>query len=128
MAPKLSSRQQAKLAVLETFPTKFDGIHRLIEELASLRADESVSRRLSRTLDEMKVAAQAVGETGVASSLGVMATLARRTGGLQMRVRGLREGFGSVKINLEGAIKAASTPEPEEPDADAAPDATTPSP
>ncbi|MCC7133654.1 MAG: hypothetical protein IT352_13430 [Gemmatimonadales bacterium] len=110
MAVKLTSRQQATLAVLETFPSRFDMIHRSIEELASLKADESVARRLARTLDEMKIGAQGVGESGLADSLGVMATLARRTGGLQTRVRGLREGFVSLKINFEGALKAATTP------------------
>ena len=118
MALKLSPKQLSTLSVLEAFPPKFDTIHRLVEELASLRADESVARRLSRTLDEMKIAAQSVGESGLAESLGVMATLARRTGGLQMRVRGLREGFMSVKINFEGALKAANTPDPEAKDED----------
>ena len=117
MALKLTSQQLAVLSVLETFPPKFDTIHRLIEELASLRADESVARRLSRTLDEMKIAAQSVGEPGVAESLGVMATLARRTGGQQVRARGLRENFGSLKINFEGALRAANTPQPATDDA-----------
>ncbi len=110
MAVKLTSRQQATVAVLETFPPRFDMIHRAIEELASLKADESVARRLARTLDEMKIGAQGVGESGLADSLGTMATLARRTGGLQTRVRGLREGYVSLKINFEGALKAATTP------------------
>ena len=113
MAVKLSSRQQAKLAVLETFVPKFDGIRRMIEEMGSLTVDISVQRRLSRTFDEMKAGAQAVGETGVAESLGLMGTMARRTGGVQTRVRGLREGFVTLKINFDGAMKAASTPEPE---------------
>ena len=106
------------LAVLETFPRKFDGIHRLIEEMNSLRVDESVPRRLARTLDEMKAAAQSVGETGVAETLGVMGTMARRTGGVQTRARGLRENFGALKINFDGAMRAASTPETEEADLD----------
>jgi hypothetical protein len=39
-----------------------------------------------------------------------MSMLARRSGGLQMRLRGLREGLVSLKINYEGAVRAASTP------------------
>jgi hypothetical protein len=108
---KLSSRQQATLAVLETFPPKFDNIYRRIEEMGSLRADEALQRQLARMLDEMKAAAGSVGEGALADTLGMMAMLARRTGGLQTRVRGLREGFGSLKINFEGAMRAASTPE-----------------
>ena len=107
---KLSSRQLAKLAVLETFPSKFATVNRLVEEMASVHADEMVQRRLVRTLDEMKGAAGGVGASALADTLGMMAMLARRTGGLQTRVRGLREATGSLKVNFEGAMKAASTP------------------
>src|SRR5262245_11062374 len=99
MAHKLTSQQQAKLSVLTTFPAKCALIHRLIEELAQLRADESMVRRLTRVLDELKATAGSVGESGVAEAAGMMAMLARRGGGLQMRVRGLREGFVSLKTN-----------------------------
>ncbi len=111
MAGKLSARQQAILAALETFPAKFAMIHRLIEEMASPHVDVSVQRRLTRTLDEMKIGAQSVGQVGLADALGALATLGRRTGGIQTRARGLREGFTGLKINFEGAVKAASKPE-----------------
>lgn len=111
MAGKLSGRQQAILAALETFPAKFAMIHRLIEEMASPHVDVSVQRRLTRTLDEMKIGAQSVGQVGLADALGALATLGRRTGGIQTRARGLREGFTGLKINFEGAVKAASKPE-----------------
>ena len=41
-----------------------------------------------------------------------MGTMARRGGGLQMKVRGLRELLGSLKINYEAAMRSATTPEP----------------
>ena len=44
-------------------------------------------------------------------SAGFMGTMARRGGGLQMKVRGLRELLGSLRTNFDGAVKAASTPE-----------------
>lgn len=115
MAVKLSSRQQAIVAVLETFPPKFAAINRQIEELATMKTDEAHQRRLARQLDEMKVAAQSVGVNAVAETLGIMGQLARRTGGLQTRIRGLREGFSGLKINFEGAMRSATTPEAEEP-------------
>jgi hypothetical protein len=110
MAAKLTTGQQASLAVLETFRAKFDQIHRIIEEMGTMRADETQVRRLARTLDEMKAAAGSIGEGAVADSCGVMATLARRTGGHQMVVRGLREGLMGLKTNFEGAYRKASTP------------------
>jgi hypothetical protein len=114
MARKLSGKQLAKVAVLETFPAKFDTIHRLIEEIASLRADESLVRRLSRLLDEMKAGAASIGENALVDTLGIMGTLARRGGGLQMRVRGLRENFAGLKTNFEGAMKGATREEDKE--------------
>ena len=113
MSDKLSSRQKAQLSVLETLPPRIEQLHRLIEELAGMRADETVSRRLIRILDESKAAAGSVGLTGLTETMGVMGMLARRTSGHQMKIRGLREGLGSLKINYEGALRSATTPEPE---------------
>jgi hypothetical protein len=41
--------------------------------------------------------------------------MARRGGGLQMKVRGLRELLGSLKINYEAALRSATTPEAPDP-------------
>lgn len=111
MALKLSSRQQAQLAFLQTLPPKFQRIHAVIEEMAGLRADEVVVRGMTRLLDEIKGNASALSLTGLAETSGIMATMARRGGGLQMKVRGLRELLGSLKVNYEGAMRAATTPE-----------------
>jgi hypothetical protein len=108
MSDKLTPRQKAQLGVLETLPARFQQMHRLIEEIAGLRADESVVRRLTRLLDESKAATNAVGLTALTETMGIMGMLARRRGGHQMKVRGLREGLGSLKINFEGALRSAS--------------------
>jgi hypothetical protein len=111
MAVKLTSRQQAQLAYLQTMPPKFQRIHAVIEEMSTLRADESVVRGLARLLDEIKGNASALSLTGMAETAGIMGTMTRRGGGLQMKVRGLRELMGSLKINYEAAIRSATTPE-----------------
>jgi hypothetical protein len=98
MAVKLTSRQQAQLGYLQTLPPKFQRIHSVIEEMTVLRADDVVVRGLARLLDEL------------------MATMTRRGGGLQMKVRGLRELLGSLKINYEAAMRSATTPESPTPD------------
>ena len=108
--PKLTPRQLSQIAVLEVLPPKFEQINRMVEEMAGLRADETMVRRLCRMLDESKAATSSMGLPALADTLGMMSSLARRTGGLQMRVRGLREGLGSLKINFEGAWRAATTP------------------
>ncbi len=114
---KLTPRQLAQIAILETLPPRFEQMHRMVEELASLRGDEALNRRLARMLDESKAATNTLGLTSLSETLGMMAMLARRTGGLQMKVRGLREGLGSLKVNFEGAWRSATTPEPPDPSA-----------
>lgn len=120
MADKLSSRQLAQLAVLEPLPGKFAQMNRLIEEIAGPRPDETSNRRLVRLLDEVKGATGAVSLSALTQTLGSMGMMARRTGGQQMKIRGLREGLGSLKINFEGALKeakrlVAKDPRPEDP-------------
>jgi hypothetical protein len=110
MADKLTARQQAQVAVLESLPAKFAQMHRLIEEMAGARADISVVRRLCRVLDEGKGATSGVGLSALTQTMGTMGMLARRTGGEQMKIRGLREGLASLKINYDGALRVAKTP------------------
>ena len=54
--PKLTPRQLSQIAVLEVLPPKFEQINRIVEEMAGLRADEAMVRRLCRMLDEAKSA------------------------------------------------------------------------
>lgn len=110
MAVKLSSRQQAQLGFLQTLPPKFQRIHAVIEEMGALRADDMVVRGLIRMLDQIKAGASGLSLTGLADTAGLMAMMARRGGGLQMKVRGLRELLGSLKINYEAAMRSATTP------------------
>jgi hypothetical protein len=111
MAVKLTSRQQAQLAYLQTMPPKFQRIHAVIEEMSGLRVDDNVVRGLARLFDGIKGNASALSLTGVADTAGLMGTMTRRSGGLQMKVRGLRELMGSLKINYEAAMRSATTPE-----------------
>lgn len=111
MVPKLSSRQQAQLAWLDTVGPRLDRVRHVIEAMAIMQADDVMVRQLGRLLDEIKSGAQAQGFGALSETAGIMATMSRRGGGLQMKVRGLRELSGSLAINLEGAFRQASVPE-----------------
>ena len=111
MSVKLSSRQQAQVAFLQTVPPRLDRIKAVIEQMSALQADDTTVRGLGRLLDQLKANAQGFGLTGFAETCGLMGTMSRRSGGLQMKVRGLRELLGSLRINYDAALKAASTPE-----------------
>jgi len=106
---KLSSGQLAQLAFLETLPTKFERINRHIEEMATLRADDMQTKNLVHLLDSLRNEAHGLTLTSLADTLGMMASLARRGGGRQMRIRGLREGLVSLRTNYEGEMKGLRT-------------------
>jgi hypothetical protein len=112
MSSKLTSRQQAQLAFLQTLPPKFQRIHNIVEQMSSLRADEATVGRLARLLDEIKGNGAALSLSGIAETAGIMGTMVRRGGGVQMKVRGLRELLVSLKTNYEGALRSATTAEP----------------
>jgi hypothetical protein len=111
MALKLSSRQQAQLAYLQTLPPKFQRIFSVIEQMSALQADDVTVRGLARLLDDIKGNSGALSLGGLADTAGLMGTMARRGGGLQVKVRGLRELLGSLKINYEAALRQATTSE-----------------
>lgn len=110
MAEKLSSKQQAQLAWLETLPAKFERLHRGIETLASNHGDETTQRSMQRLLDELKAQASTMAVGSLSDTFGYMGTLLRRGGGHQIKIRGLREMLAGAKVNFEGALRAASTP------------------
>jgi hypothetical protein len=107
----LSGAQQAQLVYLGSLPPKFERIHRLIEEIANLHGGEQTVKMLTRMLDELRNGASTLTLNSLADVFGNMGMMARRGGGLQMKVRGLREGLVSLKVNYEGALRKASTPE-----------------
>ncbi len=111
MAPKLSSRQQAQLAYLELLPQKLQRIYSVVEQLASPRVDEALMRGLGRILDDIKGNAASLSMAGLAETAGRMGMLVRSGGGMPTKVRGLRELQGSLKINYDAALRAATTPE-----------------
>lgn len=112
MAPKLTARQQAQLQWLELVPPRLEKFTRVIEMMATHHADDTQVRALRRQLDEMKAQAGGLGLGALADGFGYMGMLLRRTGGHEVKVRGLRELLAGAKINFEGAYRSASTPEP----------------
>jgi hypothetical protein len=114
VADKLTPRQQAQLAWLETLPPKFARLGKVVELLSVQHADETMVRSTQRMLDELKAQAATLGVTALGDTFGYMGTLLRRGGGHQLKVRGLREMLAGAKINYEGALKKAGTPEASE--------------
>ena len=110
MASKLTSRQQAQVAFLQLLPQKLQRIYSVIEQMAGPRVDESLVRGLGRMLDDIKGNAASLSLGGLAETAGRMGMLTRGGGGLPMKVRGLRELQGTLKINYDAALRVATTP------------------
>jgi hypothetical protein len=111
MASKLSSRQQAQLAYLELLPQKLQRIYSMVEQMTNPRVDEALLRGLGRILDDIKGNAASLSMGSLADTAGRMSMLVRSGGGVPMKVRGLRELQGSLKINYDAALRSAKTPE-----------------
>jgi hypothetical protein len=107
---KLTARQQSQLAFLELLPPKLQRFHSVIEQMSAPKVDESLVRGLIRQLEETKSGASQLGMNGLADAAGQMASMARRGGGQQVKVRGLRDGLGNLRMHYDGAIKKASVP------------------
>jgi hypothetical protein len=111
MSIKLSSRQQAQLGFLDQAFSKVQRVQSLIEKIATPSEAETASRSLTRIVDEIKSGASGMGLSRVADSAANIGSIARRSGAIPQRLRSLREGLAGLKINWEGARKAASTPD-----------------
>lgn len=114
MVLKLSAKQQSQLAFLQLLPPKFQRINSVIEQLNSPTLDETALRGMIRVLDEMKAGSSQLSMNGLAEALGAMGSMARRGGGLQVKIRGLKDLLGSVRSNYDTAVKKASVPMPEQ--------------
>lgn len=114
MTIKLTPKQQSQLAFLALLPPKFQRISSVIEQMQNPKLDETLVRGMTRVLDEMKAGASQLSMNGLAEALSAMASTSRRGGGLQVKIRGLRDNLGSVKQNYEMAMKKASIPEAED--------------
>ena len=113
MVQKLSSRQQAQLAYLELLTPKLQRIYSLVERMAGPKVDEAILRGLGRLFDDIKGNAAALSLSGLADTAGRMGMLVRGSGGLPLKVRGLREMQSSLKMNYDAALRSATTPEEE---------------
>jgi hypothetical protein len=113
MGLQLSARQQAQMAFLERLPPKIQKVASIVEQMNNARLDETMVRQMIRALDESKAGASQLSINGLADALGAMASIARRGGGLQVKIRMLRDQMTAVRQHFEAALRKASEPEEE---------------
>ena len=118
--PKLTPNQQRRVEQIEGFLKSVALVKKLVGELESNRAArpqilEDLSNRISRELFKVRQRAIAANVGTVADVAGSLATMARRSQGLAMKIRGLNDGVASLHFQLDRALVQAQTPEQKRP-------------
>lgn len=118
--PKLTPNQMRRVEEIQGFLKSVALVKKLVGELESNRAArphilEDIAGRISRELFRMRQRAMAANIGTVSDVAGTLATLAKRSQGLQMKIRGLNDGVASLAFQLDRALAMAQVPEQKRP-------------
>ncbi len=113
----LTVDQQRRVAEIEEYLKITERVKRLVTELEENRAAQpnvlkGICETIARDLSQMRQRALTSNIGTIADVAGAMSVMAARGGGINMKVRGLVDGVNSLTMQLEHALKVASTPEP----------------
>ena len=113
---KLTPNQQRRVEEIEGFLKTVALVKKLVGDLESNRAArpqilEDITARITRELFKMRARAVSANVGTVADVAGSLATLSKRSQGLQMKIRGLKDGVASLEFQLDRALAMAKTPE-----------------
>jgi hypothetical protein len=120
MADKLTVDQMQRIEKIEQFQKVVDHTHHLVQELAANRAAPTkilarICELIARDMSQMRQRALTTNIGTIADVAGSLAVMAARGGGMSMKIRGLEDGVHSLRIQLEHALKMASTIEEKKP-------------
>ena len=113
----LTVDQQRRVVEIEEYLKITERVKRLVTELEDNRAAQpnvlkGICETIARDLSQMRQRALTSNIGTIADVAGAMSVMAARGGGINMKVRGLVDGVNSLTMQLEHALKVASTPEP----------------
>jgi len=112
----LSANQQRKVDEITELKKTVSHVRTLVAELESNRAAKTsivtnLCSTIARELSQMRQRLLTTPIGTVADIAGALAIMAARTGGLNMKLRGLADGVNSMDMQLDQALKAAMAPE-----------------
>lgn len=113
---KLSAAQVRRIEEVEAFQRTVAKVRTLVAELESNRAAKNtivqgLCAAIARELSQMRQRALTANIGTVGDTAGALAVMANRSGGINMKLRGLGDGLNSIDIQLDQSLKAALTPE-----------------
>jgi hypothetical protein len=120
MAEKLTADQMRRIHEIEDYQKVVAHTHHLVQELGANRAApakalDKICELIARDMSQMRQRALTSNIGTIADVAGALAVMAARGGGMSMKLRGLEDGVHSLRIQLDHALKMASTPEPKKP-------------
>jgi hypothetical protein len=116
MAEKLTVDQMRRIEQIEEYQRAVDHVHHLVQELAANRAAPApvlarICESIARDMSKMRQRSLTANIGTIADVAGTLAVMAARGGGMSMKIRGLEDGVNSLRMQLDHALKVASTPE-----------------
>ena len=122
MVDKLTVDQMRRIEEIDEFQKVVDHTHHLVQELAANRAAPAkilakLCESIARDMSQMRQRALQSNIGTIADVAGTLAVMAARGGGMSMKLRGLEDGVHSLRMQLEHALKMASTIEKTSPPA-----------
>jgi hypothetical protein len=113
---KLTAGQARRVEEVEAFQRTIAKVRSLVMELESNRAAKTSivqgrCSQIARELSQMRQRALTANIGTVGDTAGALAVMAVRSGGLNMKLRGLADGLNSMDIQLDQSLKSALAPE-----------------
>ncbi|MGH7538997.1 MAG: hypothetical protein ACREMF_10195 [Gemmatimonadales bacterium] len=117
--PKLTALQQQRVEQIHGFLKSVAHLRKLVSELDANRGArpqvlQQISSQIARECSQMRQRAISANIGTVADVAGALSTMAGRSAGLLMKIRGLNDGVASLSMQLEHALQVAQTPEKQE--------------
>lgn len=118
---KLTADQMRRVEEIEEYQHATNHLKRLVAELEANRAGQTrtiqqLSERIAIAASQMRQRALTANVGTIADIAGTMSVMAGRGGGINMKVRGLGDAVNSIQMQLDIALKHATTPpEPKQP-------------
>ncbi len=118
---KLTADQLRRIEEIDEFQRAADHLKRLVTELEANRAGQTrtiqqLSEKIAHEASQMRQRALTANVGTIADIAGTMSVMAGRGGGINMKIRALGDFVNSIYMQLDAAMKHATTPpEPKKP-------------
>jgi len=107
---KLTAGQARRVEEVEAFQRTIAKVRSLVMELKTSIV-QGLCSQIARELSQMRQRALTANIGTVGDTAGALAVMAVRSGGLNMKLRGLADGLNSMDIQLDQSLKSALAPE-----------------